>query len=604
MATIAELRDRVADAPLSPGVYQFLADGAPLYVGKATRLRERLRSHVADPRTRGGYRLLSECDEIAWTVTDTAEEAYRLEQTLIAQAQPRYNVSGRYEQRPSYVVASLDEDFPRLFVSDVIGEGRVGVGPFGRRQADTMLRALGPVLRFRTCPTPVPGTDRRTPCLEYHIGQCSAPCIGEITEQAYRADIDEALAVLRGQGRSVLDALRERMRDAAARQRYEAAARLRDRITTLEGVSGQLALARSSRGWAVAWGADPWRIAICLVGLRDDLPTGMHQIVIDRVDARPEEDVVAEYLETLAGQLTHRSYVSASPLPEWLALSGWTPRAMTGHWRDAYRLARRQVAERLARTRPERDPEEGLRALAISLDMPLPRRIECTDVSHLGGTGTVGARQVMIDGRVHKRLVRRFNIRTVSNDDPRAMAELLARRVARTDTDAWARPDLLVIDGGPTQLAACADALVPWVEAGTRVVGLAKQEEELYLPGEQWPLQLGDEHPGRWLLQALRDSTHDAAVSHQRAQRTVTESELDSIDGIGARRKRLLIQTFGSVAGIRAASVEEVAAAVGDVIGARVHAALHREGPAGGHDQESPVEDQGAGGHGRVGRRP
>ena len=619
---------RPAYIPTLPGVYRFSdPEGRVIYVGKARNLRQRLSNYFRDPaalapRTRT---MVHTASEVRWTVVGTEVEALTLEYTWIKQYAPRFNVIFRDDKSYPYLALSMAEEFPRAYVTREAH--RKGVRYFGpythawaiREVLDLLLR----VFPVRSCSA---GVFRRAqaqgrPCLLGYIDKCAAPCVGRISAPDHRALAEQLAQFLAGDvGRYI--ALTERaMQEAAAEQDFERAAQLRDDLAALRRVAERNAVVLPQRT-----SADVFALAT------DELHASVQQyrvrhgrIVSQRgwVTDRPEDLDYAALVTTLLTQVYGEAVaagaadvpaevlVSAAPsedLTEWLTgLRGSRVAVRVPQRGDKHQLVltartgaeQALKAEKLRRGADLNARSQALRELAADLGMAqAPLRIECYDISHTQGTYQVGSMVVFEDGLPKKRDYRTFNVRGAdgegARDDTEAIAEVLRRRFARRAGAAAAAdveepseptsfayaPGLLVIDGGAPQVAAAA-AVLAELGQDIPVVGIAKRLEELWLPGEEFPLVLPRSSEALHLVQRVRDEAHRFAITHHRQRRSkaMTVSALDGLPGVGRARQRALLQAFGSVKRLRAASSEEIAAVpgIGPVLAGEIHQHLHRD---------------------------
>jgi excinuclease ABC subunit C len=604
------------DLPDEPGVYLFRdARGRVIYVGKAKSIRKRVASHFSNPSTRAGSDLVPMIDRIEALVVHTEAEALLVEQNFIKQYKPRFNIRLRDDKSYPYIAISLDEDFPRVyFTRERHRRDRAYFGPYSNaKRVRSTLEVLGKVLMFRSCDGPEPGRRSGSPCLDYYIKRCEAPCVGYVSREDYRAGIDGVIDFLSGRYREIERQLEGAMRAAAAEQRFEDAARERNRLRAVRSLLERQRVANDAVGTLDA-------IAIALEGTEANAQVFQIRdgVLSDRQSFYIDNEVgggIAEVAEAFILQY----YASAMMVPpllvvqrelgEHAALSQALSDRRGGpvEIRPAERGDKRRIlelAERNARLaldqeklRSERRRQQRIEALdglqlALGLDT-IPLRIECFDISTLMGTNTV-ASMVVFEGAAPKKSdYRRFKIASGAEgapDDFAAMEEVLARRLARWeaqrdisphdkdyDPSFAALPNLVVIDGGRGQLSAGLRALSGFRDRGVVVVSLAKRIEEVFIPGRPVPLQLAHETPELQLLQRVRDEAHRFAVTHHRVRRdkAMKASILDELPGVGPARKRALLQHFGSPDAILAASREELEAVPG--LSGKLARDLHRE---------------------------
>jgi len=554
------IRDRAADLPREPGVYQFQAGEAVLYVGKAVDLRDRVRSY-ADPRGERIRRMVDRADAVDFAVTDTETQALLLEANLIKRHQPRYNV--RLKDDKSYPLVQLTaHEAPRIEVTRDPDEAATVFGPFtDRGRVDTAVKAIREVYGLRGCSDhKYAGRDR--PCLDYEMGLCSAPCTGEIDPEAYREDVAAAVRFFEGETGVLADPLRREMEVASQDAEFERAANLRDRLAAVEEFHG-------GGGDAVAAQTGEHAVDVLAAAIEGEAATvaRLHaergQLVDrsrHRLDAPEGENRVARVLSAFVSQ-----YYAERELPDALLLAEHPDDEELLAWLDAEGVAVRvpgagreaklvELALKNARRRGGRRDE--LAALAEALGIDRPTRIEGFDVSHAQGRAVVGSDVCFVDGRAEKSDYRRKKL-PERNDDYANMRDLLRWRAERAveGHDGRPDPDLLLIDGGEGQLAAAREALS---EAGWDVpcVALAKAEE-LVLTADgprDWPRDAPHLH----LLQRVRDEAHRFAVQYHQTVRDEVATVLDDVPGVGPETRKRLLRRFGSVDNVRAASLDEL----------------------------------------------
>jgi excinuclease ABC subunit C len=562
----ATVRDRAADLPTDPGVYRFTDGERTLYVGKAVSLRERVRSY-ATPRSDRIARMVDAATAIATTVTDTETQALLLEANLIKRHRPPYNV--RLTDDKSYPLVQLTaHDAPRIEVTRDPDPEATVFGPFtDKGRVETVVKAIREQFGLRGCSDhKYAGRDR--PCLDHDIGLCSAPCTGEIDTAAYRAAAETARRFLAGETGVLAEPLREAMTAAAADERFERAANLRDRLDAVESF-------HTGRDAAISDAAAPdeRRADVLGVALAGDHATvarlqAEHGQLVGRERHRlatPADATVASVVAAFLAQFyAERDLPDAVLVPEdpadedvrnWLDSEG-VRLAVPGAGREATLV---DLALKNARRGVDQPDAAARLADRLGLD-GRPSRIEAMDVSHAQGNATVGSDVVLVDGDPEPSDYRRKRLPD-RNDDPESMAALVRWRAERAlaGRDDRPDPDLLLVDGGTTQLAAASDALA---DAGWDIpaVGLAKEDERVVTPGgtEQW-----DDGAALRLLRQARDEAHRFAVQYHRTVRDEVATVLDDIDGVGPERRKRLLGRFGSVESIRAASAEELAAVDG-----------------------------------------
>jgi excinuclease ABC subunit C len=602
--------------PDAPGVYLFKdGKGRVLYVGKAKSIRKRVGSHFSKPSTRGVVDLLSEIEAIEFVVTRTEAEALLAEQNFIKRHRPRFNVRLRDDKSYPYIAISLDEEYPRVyFTRERHRTGRAYFGPFSsaKRVRET-LDLLGKVFQYRTCEGKEPGRLSGSPCLEYYIKRCQAPCVDAVSATEYRESIDTIIDFLSGRYRQIERELEHQMHDAAAEQEFERAALLRNRLRAVRSLLERQRIANEAVGTldAVAVAAEGTDANAQVFQVRDGVLADRQSFYLENAAGRDEPEVLEEFvLQYYASALAippqvivprgiERTEVLAEALAERRGGAVEVRPAERGDKRRILELAERNARLALDQDRLRSEHRrsrriEALDGLRAALGMPqIPMRIECFDISNLGETHTV-ASMVAFEGGAPKRSdYRRFAIREAAQDDFAAMAEVLSRRMSQFraqrelspherayDASFGSLPALIVIDGGRGQLSAGVAELRDFRELGTTVVSLAKQLEEVFIPGRPAPLVLPRGGAPLQLLQRVRDEAHRFAVEFHRGRRdrAMTRSVLDDLPGVGPARKRAILQHFGTPERFLAASREELEGVPGlpGKTARDLHAHVHR----------------------------
>jgi excinuclease ABC subunit C len=586
--TAGYITEQVKGLPSSPGVYLFKdARGSILYVGKAVNLKHRVGSYFGGGQklTPKIERMVGKVADLEYFVTASEQEALILELNLIKRHRPRYNVRLKDDKTFPYLKIDLAEDWPRVHITRRLeANGGRYFGPFASaRSIRQTLRLLKGIFPFRSCSKPITGTDSR-PCLDYHIGNCLAPCIGAVSRQEYAEVIRQVILFLEGKQERVVKQLKQQMERASEAMDYEKAARLRDQIQAVEQVvEGQRIAARvKGEQDAIAFKEDKDQAYVQVFFIRGGKLIGRESFLLQGTSDEAPGQVMSGFIQQF--------YASAPHIPPLLLLQHPVEdKAMLQDWLSARRggwvrieVPRRGTKKELVDIVAE-NARQGLEQLKIKqfaspktvsaaleeiqkeLGLTrLPARIEGYDISDIQGAAAVGSLVVFERGRPRPDHYRRFKIKTVSGADDYAMlGEVLKRRFRRAGdaSGSWAvMPDLVLIDGGKGQLGAARAAMR---EAGAEDIpaaALAKENEEIFIPGSSKPVVLPRSSPGLQLLQRLRDEAHRFALGyHQRVRKKQTfASALDGIPGIGPRRKRALLRQFGSVRAIREASVSEL----------------------------------------------
>ena len=552
----SDLRDRAAELPTGPGVYQFLDGDDVLYVGKAVDLRDRVRSY-ADPRGERIRRMVGHASEIDIAVTDTETQALLLEANLIKRHQPRYNV--RLKDDKSYPLVQLtDHSVPRIEITRDPDPGATVFGPFtDKGRVETVVKALRETYGLRGCSDHKYAT-RDRPCLDYEVGLCTAPCTGEIDETAYREDVASVVRFFEGETGVLADPLRDAMATAAESEQFERAANLRDRLETVESFHG-------TGGEAVSSHTDERAVDILGVAVEGDTATvaRLHSERGQLIDRSRHRLDAPDGGERSAAVLTAflTQYYAERDLPDAILLSerpddgdviAWLNTEsvdvrVPGAGREAKLV---DLALKNARNGPDRDDAVG--ALTDALGLDSADRIEGFDVSHAGGQAVVGSDVCFVDGAAEKSDYRRKRL-SDGNDDYASMRDLVRWRAERATAgrDDRPDPDLLLIDGGDGQLGAARDALS---ETGWDVpaVALAKERELVVTPDgvHDWD----SDDPALHLLQRVRDEAHRFAVQYHQTLRDEVQTVLEDIPGVGTETRQALLRRFGSVENVRSAS--------------------------------------------------
>ncbi|HUV03560.1 MAG TPA: excinuclease ABC subunit UvrC [Armatimonadota bacterium] len=610
----AALREKLKHLPDKPGVYMMKdVRGEVLYVGKASSLRSRVRSYFQKGRTHQPKLLIMmpKVNDVDWLVTGSELEALMLECNLIKQHHPRYNVCLRDDKHYPYLCVTTSEPFPRvLVVRRVKQDGNRYFGPYGDSSAmRESLRLIRRVFRIRGCNKKLTGEERDRPCLNFHLGQCESPCSGRIAQDAYRALVRDTCSFLEGRGESLVASLEKEMGAAAEALEFERAARLRDQTWSLRKlVERQKAISTDQTDRdIVSASVEGDSACVQLLFVRSGRLIGEERFFLDGVTDEGAEAGLVGFIKQYyrdAAYVPKEILVShALPeraiLEEWLSLRrGSRVRLMhpkRGVKRRLVDMAIENAALAAERERSQEAEAEAcadLQALAQALGLPEPpSRIEAYDISNIQGREAVGSMVVFQRGLPAKSQYRRFKIRAAEQPDDYGMIrEVLLRRLARTaagDPKFAALPDLVLIDGGRGQLNAALDALRPVsrqqlaASSEIRIVSLAKRLEEIYTPESSKPLLLPLDSPALRLLQRIRDEAHRFALAYHRKLRVkaAKKSVLDGIPGIGDQRRKALIRRFGSLAGVRRASLEELLTVPGMTRPAAetVYEALHGE---------------------------
>lgn len=598
--------------PLKPGVYLLKnRDGKIIYVGKAKRLRHRVRSYFtanADGSSKT-LRLRGEVDDIDFIVTENELKALILEETLIKKHRPRYNIALKDDKRYPYIRVSWQDAFPKVETTRQIeGGGARYFGPYSAMWAvQNTLRVLRRAFPYLTCDRDIDGQDERA-CLFHDIKLCSAPCIGAVNREQYRAMIQELMNVLHGRAEAVQKRLTGEMMQAAEKLHFERAAAIRDQLQAIDYITDKhKAVGKNMTDHdVIALARDERDATVQIMFVRNGKLIGSDSRMIDNTEDESDEAVLEQFISQFYAHASSipRELILPNEVAEARILERWLSdkRAgakvsihvpQRGDKRRLIRLAQENAVESLQMMRAQYEAdatkhEQAMSELQRALELPrIPNRIECYDISTTQGTAIVASRVVFVRGTARKSEYRRFNIRSVSHDgsdDYQSMREALTRRFMRWKNavegeaalnpdgkdraETWRRlPDLLLIDGGKGQLNV-AKAVLDEFGLGDRVplASLAKRIEEIYLPGKAHSILLPRRSEALYLVQRARDEAHRFALtSHRQRRRKMSlASRLETIPGIGPKRRKLLLKHFeNSVDAIKSASIAELSAVHG-----------------------------------------
>ena len=597
------LRPESGSVPDQPGSYQFKdAGGRIIYVGKAKSLRNRLNSYFQDARNLHArtLQMLETAASVEWIEVATEVDALMLEYSLIQRHQPRFNVRLRDDKSYPFLSITLRDEWPRAMV--MRGKRKRGnryFGPFGHAHAiretlDLLLRTFP----IRTCSDNKFAEHQRLgrPCLLFHIEQCAGPCVGEISTEDYEGLVRKLIRFLEGDTDDVVKELNARMREASSATEFELAARLRDRLSSVERAieKRQIAGTRNEDFDVIGLHDDELEASVQVFYVRKGRVMGQRGSIVDKVEDITQPDLIARIIEDLYHQenpigMPKNVFVPSLPdrrglYEQWLTKQRGSRVEirvpMRGDKRALHETATRNAKETFTRHRLKRGTDHNSRARALQelqthLQLPnAPLRIECYDMSHLQGTDYVGSMVVLEDAVPRKSEYRRFKIRNVGgNDDFAAMEEVLYRRfrnlLAEREAPGEAPgkfaypPQLVVVDGGKGQLGVAVRVLETLgLSDEIPVAALAKQFEEVFVPGRSTPIELPRGSEALYLLQRIRDESHRFAVNYHRVLRKkrMTRSVLDDISGLGDVRRKRLIKEFGGVRKVQQASLDELLA--------------------------------------------
>lgn len=601
MFEISEKLQGILDTlPTKPGCYLMKnKTGNIIYVGKAVNLRSRVRSYFRDndglhPRTR---QLVQNIVDIEWIVVDSELEALILEMTLIKKHRPIYNIRLKDDKRYPYIKVHWADPFPKVTVTRrMVNDGSRYFGPYTSVWAvHQTLDVIRKIFPYLTCDREITGQDKRA-CLYYDIKLCSAPCIGMINQHNYRKLINDLCEFLDGRTEEIVNRLEEEMLTASESMAFEKAASIRDQIrainqivekqkvvSTEEKDSDIIALARADR-----------EACVQIFFIRNGKLIGREYFILEGTEEANDQEVITEFLKQFYSEAANipSSVLLPNEIEELNIIRQWLNTKRGGQKIDItvphegtpvelMNMAKENAVETLKALRSQWEADTNRQAEALSelqeaFQLPEPpNRIECYDISNTQGTASVGSMVVFTQGVPNRKLYRRFNIKTVTGpDDFASMEEVLTRRFkrwsaaqenykigAKVDESFSLLPDILIVDGGKGQLSRAVNVLEEFNLTGKfKLVGLAKQEEELFFPHRPDSVKLPRNSQGLFLIQRIRDEAHRFAITAHRKRRSIIglASQLDKVPGIGAHRRKLLLNHFGSIEGIINASDEEL----------------------------------------------
>jgi excinuclease ABC subunit C len=608
------LEGRLQALPRGPGVYLFRDEaGEVLYVGKAKSLRSRVRSYFQRGDVRMGSAQLAErIADFEVIVTRTEAEALHLEQNLVKRHRPPFNIRLRDDKSFPYIAVTLTDEYPRvMFTRERHRRGTLYFGPYANaKKVRETLDVLNRVFRFRPCEGPRPGRHSGIPCLDYHIDRCFAPCIAAISREDYGTVIEGVIGFLSGDTQTIQAELAERMREAAAEERFEEAARYRNRLFSIRHLADRQATEKRAVGTVdvIGLAIDGDQAAVQVFPLRDGKMIDRYGFHLENVAGEDAQSILEAFvLEYYGGTpstppevLIPADIADPSALAEFLTerrgsrVVVRTP--LRGEKRRLVELAAENASLALESDAAIREAARSRRIAALEelrevLNLEsLPLRIECFDVSNIQGESIVASMTVFVDGRPRNAHYRTFAIRGLDGqDDVGAMREAVSRRFARAregepDESFSRMPNLVVVDGGKGQLAAALSAMEERDLPRVAVIALAKRDEEVFVPGFPAPIALDRTSPALQLLQRIRDEAHRVALRYHRRKRGTRSMEtiFEGLPGVGPVRRRAIIRHFGSVERFLEASQEELEGVPGlPQKTARVlYAQLHKAGPS------------------------
>jgi excinuclease ABC subunit C len=577
--------------PDKPGVYLYHdQSGTIIYVGKAKSLKNRVRSYFSgktqDPKTQV---LVSKIADLEWIITDSEVEALLLENNLIKQYAPRYNVMLKDDKSYPYICIS-NEPFPRVFKTrNVVRDGSLYYGPYtDSSHLNRLLKAIYKIFTIRTCRKKIQdgGNPNDEPCLQYHLGNCQAPCIGGISQKAYQKTIQEIIRFLNGNTRPVIQRLSDEMEQASKNMEYELAARLRDRLQVLKKYTNSQSVIQTdfkSRDVIALAVADHDAI-VTVFRLREGALIGRERFHLKHIEQQDNQDILKDFIRRYYSNTTlfpKEVFIEIEDDVELFEaylkkISGKTMKIIQperGKKAKLFTLAKKNADMLLKdillqKMKLSTQPGKMVEALqqVLNLSVP-PMRIEGFDISHFQGRQTVASMVYFENGAAKRSGYRKFNVRSVEGkpDDFQSMREVVERRYKRLLEEKAVLPDLILIDGGKGQLGVAKEVLNELGLNNVPVIGLAKRLEEVFIPGYSQAQNIPKTSPAVILLRRIRDEAHRFAITFHREKRgkSMVKSILDDIPGIGETRRKKLLSTFGSVQAIAKESADSIAEKTG-----------------------------------------
>ena len=583
----AQLEEQLKALPASPGVYLFKDDlGKVIYVGKAANISNRVKSYFGASGSLSSkiQQLVLKVNDLEFMVTDSEQEALILECNLIKKYHPRYNVRLKDDKTFPYLKIDISEDWPGVYITRRFkNDGARYFGPFASAgSVRKTLRLVKKIFPFRSCTRSIDGTDKR-PCLDYYIHRCLGPCIGAVSKQEYREVINQVILFLQGKQELVLHELSSKMRASAQQLQFEKAALLRDQIRAIERViEGQrIAIALKGEQDVIAMVQNEGQAYVEVFFIRNNKLIGRDHFIMEGIHDEKPGQIMASFVKQYYASASYIPSVILLqyPVDEMSVLAEWLKERRGGKvklqvpQRGAKKRLVNMVAENAAKGLLLAKAKQinletitsGLQELKDRLCLPrIPLRIEGYDISDIRGTLAVGSMVVLEKGLPKPSLYRRFRVKMVAGADDYAMIqEILRRRFKRgiAGEGSWAvMPDLILIDGGKGHLATALEARQELGVDSIPMASLAKENEDVFIPGKPAPVDIAKDSPALHILQRARDEAHRFAVSYHQKLRSKrgTASILDDIPGIGPKRKRALFKKFGSIEAVKEASINQL----------------------------------------------
>ena len=586
------LESRLSILPKSPGIYLFFnKKNEIIYIGKSNSLKDRISSYFRSTKNFSSktIELTLKIRDFEYITTDTNQEAILLESSLIKKHKPKYNIRLKDDKNYPYIKVDLNDPFPKIYISRKASDkNSTYFGPFASAvSVRKTLNLLNKLFPYRTCTKKITGTDSR-PCLEFHLKRCIAPCTGYANQKEYKTVIDEASLFLAGNTQKVMDELKNSMKNASENMKYEKAALIRDRIKAIENIyeKQQVMGVNFKNTDVLNIAKDNNEAWIEVFFIRNGNLLGRENFMMLETSEETTETIIYKYIEQFYSQASHipKEIIVPEELKQKFELEIWLNKISNEKYKvkiikptigkklKILNLVKRNAQEGYNQFKAKQRTKvsEERRTLSelqeeLNLISP-PIRIECFDISHIQGTNTVGSMVVYQNGKPLKSHYRKFKIKSHDkNDDFASMYEIIKRRcsylVEKSEKSSFSeKPNLIIIDGGKGQLSKSYHALLQLGLSDIPIISLAKKEEEIFIPFQENPLIIDKNSKSLFLLQRIRDESHRFAISYHRSMRNnnSNKSILDSIDGIGTKKRQLLIKHFGSVSNIRQASHTEI----------------------------------------------
>ena len=588
-----KLETNLKNLPSSPGVYQFLnKNGKVIYVGKAKNLKNRVRSYFQEnPGSAKTVAMVSKIDDFQLVVTDSELEALILENNLIKELKPRYNVNLKDDKSFPFIKVT-NELFPRIYPTrNVINDGSKYFGPYTDvRSMKASLGMINKIFKIRSCKLDLTEENIKAKkfkvCLDYHIKKCDGPCEDLISSAAYNEMVDEVIKLLKGKTEDLIKELKSRMQKAVENLEFEKAAELRDKIEQLHSISSkQKIVSDDFEDRDIISIAYEGKDSTCAVfNIRDGKLIGKKQLKLSIEEGEEIQAIYSAAIKYYYGELTEipkEIVLEVKPddeetLVEWLRSRSIKKVKIVvpqrGDLKSLIKMCKENAILQLKEIQLQKMKNLGNVSFSVSAlqrDLRLkilPRKIECFDISNLQGTDTVASMVVFEDGKPKKSLYRKFIIKSVSGpDDFLSMREVIERRYSRLLEENNPMPDLIMVDGGKGQLSSAVEILDNLGFKDYSIIGLAKRLEEVFLPGKSDPELIPKTSSGLKLLQQVRDEAHRFAITFHRERRSkrIIKSELTDIKGIGTETAKLLLEKFGSIEGLRNSTIEEIENVIG-----------------------------------------